>query len=188
MARPIPVLPEVGSMMVSPGLMRPCFSASRIIRLPIRSLTLPPAFMNSHFARISHSCVPLPILLRRTRGVHPTWSRIDDEIRGRSQPGGGSEVASDVIADGSKAITSILLLRNDEIKDIFDEPYETQSDSHPEVRPHSYTPEARRFRRLGCLPLVRTSAVRLPTGHAAQALHHPKPPQTCQPSILHLVL
>ena len=140
MARPIPVLPEVGSMMVSPGLMRPCFSASRIIRLPIRSLTLPPAFMNSHFARISHSCVPLPILLMRTRGVHPTWSRIDDEIRGRSQPGGGSEVASDVIADGSKAITSILLLRNDEIKDIFDEPYETQSDSHPEVRPQSYTP------------------------------------------------
>ena len=49
-------------------------------------------------------------------------------------------MASDVIADGSKAITSILLRRNDEIKDIFDEPYETQSDSHPEVRPQSYTP------------------------------------------------
>ena len=34
-ARPIPVLPLVGSIRVSPGLIRPAFSASSIIRFPI---------------------------------------------------------------------------------------------------------------------------------------------------------
>ena len=50
-ARPIPVLPEVGSISVSPGLMRPDASASRIIWRPMRSLTDPPALKNSHLAR-----------------------------------------------------------------------------------------------------------------------------------------
>ncbi len=43
-------LPEVGSIKQSPGLIRPDFSASSIIRLPIRSLTEPPALKNSHLA------------------------------------------------------------------------------------------------------------------------------------------
>jgi len=50
-ASPIPVFPEVGSMSVSPGLIRPDASASRIIWSPMRSLTDPPALKNSHFAR-----------------------------------------------------------------------------------------------------------------------------------------
>ena len=45
-----PVFPLVGSINVSPGLIRPDFSASSIIRLPIRSLTEPPALKNSHLA------------------------------------------------------------------------------------------------------------------------------------------
>lgn len=47
-----PVFPEVGSIRTSPGLILPAFSASSTIRAPIRSLTLPPALKNSHFATI----------------------------------------------------------------------------------------------------------------------------------------
>ena len=46
----MPVLPEVGSMMVSPGLSWPFFSASSTILRAILSLTEPPALKNSHFA------------------------------------------------------------------------------------------------------------------------------------------
>ena len=45
-----PVLPEVGSMMVSPGFSWPAFSAASTIRRPILSLTDPPALKNSHLA------------------------------------------------------------------------------------------------------------------------------------------
>lgn len=48
-ASPMPVLPEDGSMIVVPGLRTPSFSASRIIRAPMRSLTEPPGLKNSHF-------------------------------------------------------------------------------------------------------------------------------------------
>lgn len=48
----VPVLPEVGSMRTSPGLMRPDFSASSTILLPMRSLTEPPALKNSHLATV----------------------------------------------------------------------------------------------------------------------------------------
>src|SRR4051812_34471032 len=68
----MPVFPEVGSMSVSPGFMRPDFSALSIIRRAIRSLTLPPALKASIFAytvaRIPSDC---GILFRRTRGVLP---------------------------------------------------------------------------------------------------------------------
>ena len=68
-ARAIPVFPLVGSTItVLPGSMLPWFSASRIIARPMRSLTLPPGFMNSHFA----TRVPViseAIRLSRTNGV-----------------------------------------------------------------------------------------------------------------------
>ena len=46
----VPVFPEVGSIIVSPGLRMPFFSASSTILNPILSFTLPPALKNSHFA------------------------------------------------------------------------------------------------------------------------------------------
>ena len=46
----VPVLPEVGSMIVSPGLRIPARSASSTIRTAILSFTLPPALKNSHLA------------------------------------------------------------------------------------------------------------------------------------------
>lgn len=48
--RRVPVLPEVGSMMVSPGFSTPALSASSTIRRAMRSFTLPPALRNSHLA------------------------------------------------------------------------------------------------------------------------------------------
>ena len=52
-AKPTPVLPEVGSMIVvTPGVIFPAFSASSIIRRAIRSLTLPPALKNSHLGKV----------------------------------------------------------------------------------------------------------------------------------------
>ena len=74
-ARPIPVFPEVGSIRVSPGLMRPSFSASSTILKPIRSFRDPPAFKNSHFANKLHSKCD-PILFNCTTGVCPIASRM----------------------------------------------------------------------------------------------------------------
>jgi len=51
-ANPIPVLPEVGSMIVKPGFKIPPASADSIILLAIRSFTEPPALKYSHFATI----------------------------------------------------------------------------------------------------------------------------------------
>src|SRR5436309_6956838 len=76
---PMPVLPEVGSISVSPGLIRPERSASSSMRTPMRSLTLPPGFKNSHFPRSSQAR-PLPMWLSRTIGVPPTASRIESRI------------------------------------------------------------------------------------------------------------
>ena len=64
-------------MSVSPFLMRPCFSASRIMRLPMRSFTDPPALKNSHFARTSHS-MSAATLLMRTSGGHT--SLVEDGV------------------------------------------------------------------------------------------------------------
>ena len=50
-ARPIPVFPDVGSMIVEPGLSFPSFSACSIISFAIRSLTEPAGLKYSTFAR-----------------------------------------------------------------------------------------------------------------------------------------
>ena len=74
-ASAIPVLPEVGSIRVVPGLMRPSRSAASIMEIPMRSLTEPKGLKNSHFARIS-AFTPwsLASLPSRTRGVAPMVS------------------------------------------------------------------------------------------------------------------
>ena len=46
-ARPTPVLPEVHSTIVPPGLSWPAWTAASIIDTPIRSLTLPPGLNDS---------------------------------------------------------------------------------------------------------------------------------------------
>lgn len=46
----LPVFPDVGSIIVSPGLSLPSFSACSTIRKPILSFTDPPALKYSHFA------------------------------------------------------------------------------------------------------------------------------------------
>jgi hypothetical protein len=46
----LPVLPDVGSIMVHPGFRYPSFSASSTMRRAIRSLILPPELKNSHLA------------------------------------------------------------------------------------------------------------------------------------------
>src|SRR5438270_645431 len=81
MARPTPVLPEVGSTIVPPGLSFPSRSAASIIASPIRSFTEPPGFRYSSFARSVHP-VSRPIFWRRTIGVPPTSSRTLGNVRG----------------------------------------------------------------------------------------------------------
>src|SRR5436190_1456727 len=73
MARPTPVLPEVGSTIVPPGLSFPSRSACSIIGRPIRSLTDPPGFRCSSFAS-SVGSTSRPSLSSRTIGVPPTSS------------------------------------------------------------------------------------------------------------------
>ena len=54
-AKPTPVLPDVGSIIVlTPGLILPSSSAFCIMRKAILSLTEPPALKNSHFTNKSH--------------------------------------------------------------------------------------------------------------------------------------
>src|ERR671918_2612027 len=88
MARPWPVLPDVGSTIVPPGFSRPARSAASIIRRPMRSLTLPPGFSISSFAR-RVGRRPREILFRRTRGVSPIASR--NELRTSNGPPSFSE-------------------------------------------------------------------------------------------------
>ena len=77
MHMPTPVFPLVGSTRTSPGLILPYFSASKIKRRPILSLTEPPGLRNSHFTTISQSMFSaFVILLILTIGVSPTQSRI----------------------------------------------------------------------------------------------------------------
>src|SRR5690349_5076345 len=79
----MPVLPEVGSISVSPGLMRPDFSASSSMRTPMRSLTEPPGFMNSHLPSSSQGR-SRPMRESRTIGVLPVVSRIESRIWDRA--------------------------------------------------------------------------------------------------------
>jgi hypothetical protein len=80
MASPMPVLPDVPSMIVPPGFSFPAFSASSIIRMAIRSLIELPGLNVSSFMRTSASVTPRVILCTRTRGVLPIASRIVSQI------------------------------------------------------------------------------------------------------------
>ena len=64
MGKFLPVFPEVGSIMVSPGFKRPAFSASSTILLAILSFTLPPALKYSHLATRNREIRKLPIKRR----------------------------------------------------------------------------------------------------------------------------
>src|SRR5204862_2318230 len=80
MARPMPVLPDVPSMIVPPGLSRPAFSASSIIFTAIRSLIELPGLNVSILASTVASTSPRVIRLMRTIGVSPIASRIVSQI------------------------------------------------------------------------------------------------------------
>ena len=74
-ASPIPVLPDVGSMMVAPGFRTPLCSASSIIALPILSLTLPAGLKYSSLARmVASSPSDFSTFLISTSGVFPISS------------------------------------------------------------------------------------------------------------------
>src|SRR5574343_1078582 len=77
MARAMPVLPEVASISVSPGLMSPRASAWTIIDRAGRSLTEPAGLLPSSLARMTLLRLSLSapgMRTRRTRGVFPTKS------------------------------------------------------------------------------------------------------------------
>ncbi len=76
MARPIPVLPDVPSMMVPPGASSPSRSASSIIRSAMRSFSEFPGLKVSSLARTVASVTPRVIALMRTSGVLPIVSRM----------------------------------------------------------------------------------------------------------------
>ncbi len=75
-ARPMPVLPEVGSMMTEPGFRRPRASAPSIMALATRSLTDPAGLRYSSFARIRASRFSsFSMWTSSRRGVLPiSWS------------------------------------------------------------------------------------------------------------------
>ena len=74
-ASPIPVLPDVGSMMVAPGFRTPFCSASSIIALPILSLTLPAGLKYSSLARmVASSPSAFSTFFTSTSGVFPISS------------------------------------------------------------------------------------------------------------------
>src|SRR5215470_1328776 len=77
----MPVLPLVGSTIVEPGFRRPRRSASSSMATAMRSLTLPPGFIDSIFA----TTLAPPGLGRRfnrTIGVRPTSSTTEPAIFG----------------------------------------------------------------------------------------------------------
>src|SRR5512133_4027669 len=81
MARPTPVLPAVGSMMVlRPGLIWPRASAARIMPTPMRSFTLPPGL---RYSSLEKSWKPGAKRVRRSSGVFPTKSRTVSTTGGR---------------------------------------------------------------------------------------------------------
>src|SRR5665811_2023759 len=87
-ARPIPVLPEVGSTTTEPGPRIPRASASWIIESAIRSLMLPPGLARSSLIQTSTRGSKRRLI--RTWGVSPIvarmesafigWSPSDDEV------------------------------------------------------------------------------------------------------------
>ena len=74
-ARPMPVLPEVGSMMTDPSLRSPFSSASSIIALAILSLTEPAGLKYSSFTRtLASRPSSFSMFVTSTRGVLPMSS------------------------------------------------------------------------------------------------------------------
>ncbi len=71
MASPMPVLPDVPSMIVPPGGSRPSRSASSIIRTAMRSLIELPGLNVSILATTVASVAPRVRRLMRTIGVAP---------------------------------------------------------------------------------------------------------------------
>src|SRR3989442_15022611 len=90
-ASPMPVLPLVGSTSVPPGLSAPRRSASSTMATAMRSLTLPPGFIDSIFA-ITVAPSGSGKRLRRTMGVCPMSSRMLVAIGGRLTAGASSDV------------------------------------------------------------------------------------------------
>src|SRR4029450_10662985 len=80
MARPMPVLPDVPSMIVPPGLSAPLRSASSIIFTAIRSLIELPGLKVSSLTRTVPLTSPRVSRLTRTIGVSPMASRIVSQI------------------------------------------------------------------------------------------------------------
>src|SRR5215472_3781909 len=76
MARPTPVFPEVGSMIVPPGRSSPQASAASTMRSAIRSFTEPPGLKYSTLATTAGASAPSSRVTRRSRtsGVLPTSS------------------------------------------------------------------------------------------------------------------
>ena len=71
-ARPMPVLPEVGSMMTEPGLSFPFASASSIMAFAMRSLTDPAGLKYSSFAMTAaFSPSDCSMWVSSTSGVEP---------------------------------------------------------------------------------------------------------------------
>src|SRR5438552_17637663 len=99
MARPWPVLPDVGSTIVPPGFSAPARSAASTILRPMRSLTLPPGFSVSSLAR-TVGRTPWVTLWRRTSGVFPTASRNDSKL----PPGRGPDSFSTTGAPGREGL------------------------------------------------------------------------------------
>ena len=83
------MLPDVGSMIVPPGLSSPSRSAASIMATAGRSLTLPPGLKNSSL-RATVARMSWPVVSSRTRGVLPIRSSSESAIWGRS----GSDAAS----------------------------------------------------------------------------------------------
>jgi hypothetical protein len=73
-ARPTPVLPDVGSTIVPPGLRSPDFSAASTMRSAMRSFTEPPGFMYSILASTVPRAPPV-VPPSFSSGVFPTSSR-----------------------------------------------------------------------------------------------------------------
>src|SRR5262249_2832620 len=80
MARPMPVVPDVPSMIVPPGLSSPARSASSIILTAMRSLMELPGLNVSSLARTVAGTIPFVIALMRTSGVPPMASRMESQI------------------------------------------------------------------------------------------------------------
>ena len=74
-ARPIPVLPDVGSMMTEPSFNKPFSSASLIIYRAALSLTLPAGFLYSTFtSTLAFTLCAFSTFVTSTRGVFPMIS------------------------------------------------------------------------------------------------------------------